>query len=120
MENQNNEITKIRDGYMPRERTKLDELKTLDKKAKTFPSVFAYILGSVAALILGTGMCLAMHVIGAPTLSPVVLTTLGVITGCIGIALCSANYFIYKKMLKSRKAKYRDRILELSEELLNK
>lgn len=119
MENQNKYVRKIRDSYTPREHTKFDELKKLDKKVKLFPSVFACVFGSVAALVLGTGMCLAMEVIGASLMSPAALMTVGVIVGCVGIALCIANYFIYKAMLNSRKKKYGARIVALGNELLN-
>ena len=104
---------------MPHERTKFDELRGLDKKVKTPAYVLAYMLGVVAALIFGTGMCLAMQVIGASRMSSTVLMVVGVIVGCIGIALCIANYFIYKAFLKSRKNKYGSQIVTLSNELLN-
>lgn len=119
MENQNNFITKVRDSYIPQEHTKLDELKELDKKVKLPATVLAYVLGSVAALILGVGMCLAMKVIGTALLSSTALMTVGVIVGCVGIALCIANYYIFKVMLNSRKKKYGEQIIALSNELLN-
>lgn len=120
MENQNKYITKVRDNYVPKEHTKLDELKELDKKVKMPALIFAYIFGSVASLILGTGMCLAMKIIGTSIMSPTVLMTVGVIIGVAGIILCIANYFIYKAMLSSRKKKYGSQIITLSNELLNK
>ncbi|MDE6373188.1 MAG: dihydropteridine reductase [Clostridia bacterium] len=119
MDEQNDVVTKIREGYIPRERTKLDELRALDKKVKLLPSVLAYVFGSVAALVLGVGMCLAMQVIGAGLASPTVLMAVGVVVGCAGIALCAVNYFIYKAFLKSRKNKYGGEILALSNQLLN-
>ena len=115
----NEYVTIVRDEYIPHARTTLDELRGLDRKVKLLPSVFAYTLGCIAALIFGTGMCLAMSVIGAPLMSPAVLMTVGVIVGCVGIALCIANYFFYRVALKSRKKKYGDRIVALSNELLN-
>lgn len=120
MENHDKYVAQIRDSYVPHERTKLDELKDLDEKVKTPPTVVACVLGTLAALILGVGMCLAMQMIGTAIMSPTVLMVVGVIVGCVGIALCIANYFIYKAMLKSRKAKYGSRIIEISNELLNK
>lgn len=116
---QNEYITKVRNNYTPHERTKLDELRELDKKVKLFPAVFAYVFGAVASLILGVGMCLAMEVIGASLMSHTALMAVGVIVGCIGIGLCVANYFIYKALLNSRKKKYGGRIVTLSDELLN-
>lgn len=120
MENQNKYVMKVRERYSPCEHTKLDELKELDKKVKLFPTVFAYFFGTVASLILGTGMCLAMKIIGASVMSATVSMTVGVIVGVAGILLCIANYFIYKAMLNSRKKKFGGQIVALSNELLNK
>lgn len=120
MENQDKYVATIREQYVPRERTKLDELKDLDAKVNTPPSIMAYILGVIAALILGVGMCFALRVLGAALMTSTVSMVVGCIIGAVGIALCVANYFIYKAMLKSRKAKYGDRIIEISNELLNK
>ena len=106
-------VERIRAQYTGRERTKLDELKELDKRAKRPATVFAYTFGTIGTLILGLGMCLAMKVIGD-------LMVLGILIGLVGIALVSVNYFIYKKLLKSRKDKYSSRIFALSDELLNK
>lgn len=118
MKNQNKYITKVRDSYIPHEHTKLDDLRVLDKKVKLFPSVFAYIFGSIATLILGIGMCLSMKVIGVSLMFPI--DVVGAMIGCVGIILCIVNYYIYKAMLKSRKRKYGSQILTISNELLNK
>lgn len=115
MENKKEYLEKIRKEYSEEDTTKLDKLKSLDKKVKTAPMVFAYTFGSIAALILGLGMCLAMKVIGETTTWMVV----GIVIGVVGIALMSVTAPIYFKMLNSRKTKYADEILKLSNELLN-
>lgn len=120
MENQNKYVMKVRDDYIPKEHTKLEELKDLDKKVKMPALIFAYIFGAVASLILGTGMCLAMKTIGASLMSDSALMAVGVIVGVVGIILCIANYFIYRAVLNSRKKKYGSQIVSLSNELLNK
>lgn len=120
MENQEKNVKKIMDSYTPHERTKYDELKELDQKVKKPALIFAYVFGTVAALILGVGMCLAMKIIGTTVMSSTVLMTVGVIVGCIGIALCIANYFIYEAILKARKKRYGNQILTLSNELIEK
>ena len=105
-------VEKIRSRYTEREITKLDELKELDRSVKRPANIFAYIFGSVGALILGGGMCLAM---------PEVIEgymPLGIVIGVIGMAMVGFNYFIYKKLLQSRRDKYSHRIFELSNELL--
>ncbi len=116
-ENQTKYAENVRAQYLPHEETKLEKLRKLDRKVKRPAEIFAYIFGSASALVLGTGMCFAMKVIGVsvPAMMPA-----GIVIGCVGIALCVANYFIYKAMLKSRKKKYGDQVLALSDELLNK
>lgn len=105
-------VEKIKASYSIKEQTKLDELKALDKKVNTPATVFAYIFGSIACLILGVGMCLAMKIIGS-------YMALGVIIGVVGIALLFCTYPIYTAILKKRKEKYSKRIFELSDSLLN-
>lgn len=106
-------IEKIRASYAEKEITRLDELKDLDKKVKRPAQVFAYVYGSLSSLVLGTGMCLAMKVIGNSM-------TLGIGIGLVGIALTLTTYPIFKTILKRRKNKYAPKIFELSDSLLNK
>lgn len=103
---------KIKAEYSPAQATKLDELKRLDKKVKLPAKIAAYSVGAAGTLVFGTGMCLCLKVIGN-------FFALGVVAGCAGIALCVASYFIYKAILKARKKKYGEKIVELSGELLN-
>ncbi len=116
MENKNY-IEKIKKEYteVEKETTKLDTLKSLDTKVKRLPNIFAYTYGSISTLIFGTGMCLGMNIIGKSTPWMVI----GIILGVVGIGLCTSTYFIYKKMLKARKAKHSKEIVELANELLN-
>lgn len=107
-------VERIRNGYEDREITKTEQLKMLDKKVRRPANIFAYVFGSVSALVFGTGMCLAMKVIGA-TLNPAI----GICVGVAGMGLCVTNYYIYKAILKKRKAKYSAQILELCDEALN-
>ena len=106
-------IEKIRASYTEKEDTKLDELKQLDKKVKRPAQIFAYVYGTVSSLVLGTGMCLAMKVIGNSM-------ALGIIIGVVGIALALTTYPIFKVILKKRKEKYASQIFELTDSLLNK
>lgn len=112
MENVEQFVKEINEEYAPHGATKVDELVKLDKKVKTPAFVTSLVLGIAGALVLGTGMCLAMKVIGD-------MFALGIVIGCVGIAICAANYFIYKAILKSRKKKYGEEILALSDELLH-
>lgn len=109
-------VEQIRDSYVEKGITKFDELKQLDRRVKLPAEIFAYVFGSLSSLVLGTGMCLAMKVIGAGLSFAM---PLGIGVGLVGIALVSVNYPIYQKILKSRKKKYASRIMELSNSLLN-
>ena len=102
---------KIRAQYMEKESTELDELRALDKRVKHPATLFAYIFGTVGALILGGGMSLAMGVIGDAMLP-------GILIGCAGIGMVSVTYALYQRLLAGRRAKYKDEIHALSEKIL--
>ncbi len=110
--NERQTVESIRAQYEERQWTKLDRLKALDKGVKRPAQIGAYIFGSLGALVLGGGMCLAM---------PEVIVgymPLGIAVGVVGIAMVSANYFIYKARLKSRRRKASAEICRLSDEIL--
>ena len=103
----------IANQYSKKETTKVKQLKKLDAKARVPASIFAYTFGIVCALVLGTGMCLCMNVIG----SGIVAFVIGLIVGVLGIIGCSLNYPIYKKILEIGKSKYGSDILRLAKEI---
>lgn len=109
-------VKEIKEGYEPKSKTKYDELIALNRKVELPAYIFAYAFGVIGALILGVGMCLAMQVIG----TGVPLMVLGIVVGIIGIALVSVNYPIFLAIMKSRKKKYAEKVIALSQELLNK
>ncbi|MGM9968794.1 MAG: dihydropteridine reductase [Anaeroplasma sp.] len=112
--NENKYVNKIVEQYTDKDATTLEELKLLDRKVNFPPKLFAYIFGGISALILGFGMCVAMQVILSNFM------WIGIIIGILGIILCIINYFIYRRYLKARKNKYKNKIIELSNEILNK
>ena len=116
METEMTAVEKIRAGYMPKEKTKIEELRALDKRVKRPAQIFAYVYGSVSALIMGTGMCLAMKVIGA---SLAFGMPLGIVVGLLGMGLAATTYPLYQKFLQKRKKKYANRIFELSDKISN-
>lgn len=99
--------------YAPKESSKLVALKKLDNKAKLPASIFTYSFGIISALVFGTGMCLAMQVIG----SGMAGMALGIVVGIVGLSGCCVNYPIYKKMLEKSKAKYAFEIVELARQI---
>ena len=103
----------IAKDYAPKESSKLVALKKLDNKAKLPATIFTYSFGITSALVFGTGMCLAMQVIGSGLAGMV----LGIVVGIVGLAGCGINYPIYKKMLEKGKAKYAYEIVELARQI---
>ena len=88
-------IQKIRTQYTEKESTELDALKELDKKVKRPANVFAYIFGSIGAIVMGSGMSLVMTDIGT-TVGVAEPMFLGIVIGIIGMAMAIFNYPIYK------------------------
>ena len=99
--------------YAPKDSSKIVALRKLDRKAKLPATIFTFTFGIISSLVLGTGMCLAMQVIG----SGAIMMALGIIIGIIGIVGCAVNYPIYKKILENGKKKYAFEIVELAKEI---
>ena len=99
--------------YAPKEKSKIIALRKLDRKAKQPATIFAYTWGLIFSLVLGTGMCLSMQVIG----NSLAHMILGIILGIIGIVGCGVNYPIYTKMLEKGKKKYAYEIIELARQI---
>ncbi len=102
---------KIRSQYVEREVTELDELRRLDKTVKLPANIFGYTFGTAGALALGTGMSLAMGVIGSSM-------ALGIVIGVVGIAMVSVNYMLYSKLLAKRRAKHQDAVLKITNRII--
>ena len=107
---ENQEVLDIRKKYLPREETKLEELKRLDELVQSSGIVEGLSAGIGGTMLLGLGMCLAMEVIGNAI-------WLGVILGLIGIAGMIGAFPIYRKFFRKAKAQHINRILQLTEEL---
>ena len=111
-------VEKIRTKYVEKKDSSLDELRKLDKKVKRPAEVFAYIFGSISALVMGAGMSLVMTDIGA-TIGLADAMIPGIAVGIVGLVMAVVNYPIYKGMINSRKKKYAPEILALSEKIIN-
>lgn len=99
--------------YAPKDNSKIVALRKLDKKAKRPANIFTYTWGTVFTLVFGTGMCLAMKVIGSGLAGMI----LGIALGTVGLVGCAVNYPIYKKILERGKKKYAYEIVELARDI---
>ena len=110
-------VQKIRSQYTEKKNTELDALRALDAKVKRPANIFAYVFGSFSAIIMGTGMSLVMtdinEIIGItePMLP-------GIVIGVVGMFMAIINYPIYKGILTSRRKKYADKIMQLSNKIM--
>ena len=111
-------VEKIRTKYVEKKDSSLDELRKLDRKVKAPAEVFAYIFGSISALIMGAGMSLVMTDV-ANMLGLGDMTIPGIAVGVVGMVLAIGNYPIYKGILTSRKKKYADKVIALSNKILS-
>ena len=110
-------VQKIRTQYTEKEYTKLDALKELDRKVKRPANVFAYAFGTISTIIMGSGMSLVMTDIGS-MLGITNSMVPGIEIGIIGMVMAIINYPIYKKILNSRRKKYADQVIELSDKIM--
>ena len=108
---------KIRAQYTEKTTTELDALRELDSKVRRPANVFAYVFGSISAIIMGSGMSFVMTDL-ASQLGLGDMMIPGIAIGVVGMALALINYPIYKAILNSRKKKYGAEILALSEKIL--
>ena len=111
-------VQKIRTQYTEKEHTQLDALKELDAKVKRPANVFAYIFGSISAIIMGGGMSLVMTDIGS-NIGVENAMLPGIIIGIAGMLMAIINYPIHKSILTSRKKKYADQIMKLSDKIMS-
>lgn len=112
-------VQKIRTQYMEKDTSEknLDMLRELDAEVKRPANIFGYVFGSIGAIVMGAGMSLVMTDIGAQigisNTMPV-----GIVVGIFGMIMAIINYPVYKAILSSRKEKYAERILSLSEKIM--
>jgi len=111
-------VQKIRTQYTEKENTQLDELKALDAKVKRPANVFAYVFGSLSAMIMGAGMSLVMTDIGSIIGMENAMVP-GIVVGVVGMIMAIINYPIYKKMLGSRREKYAEEVIALSDKIID-
>ena len=107
---ENQEVLRIRKKYLPKEETKLEELKRLDSLVQNSGVIQGLCAGIGGCLVFGLGLCLALEVIGH-------MIWLGVILGLVGTAGMLTAFPIYRKIFHKAKARHSPRILELAAQL---
>lgn len=113
---QQREVEEIRKKYIPQEEDTMERLRRLHGIPTQKAQTAAIAVGIIGALIMGTGMSLAMTDLGAALGSRSMV--LGIAVGIVGMALVALAYPIYNRVLKKQREKIAPEILRLSDELL--
>ena len=115
------EIKAIRKKYATPEQTedKMAQLRRLDATVTQKATSISLVFGVIGALILGTGMSLAMTDIGKIIgLSGGMAMLIGILIGIIGIVLVCVAYPIYNRIVKKEREKIAPEIIRLTDELM--
>ena len=113
---QQKEVEAIRKKYLPREEDKMEQLRKLHAVPTQKAQAASLAVGVVGALIMGTGMSIAMTEIGAALGS--LAMVIGILVGIVGMVLVALAYPLYNRVLKKQREKIAPEILRLSDELL--
>lgn len=113
---QQKEIEAIRKKYVPQEEDKMDRLRRLHAIPTQKAQAASLAVGIIGALIMGTGMSLAMTEIGAALGS--LAMVLGILIGIVGMVLVALAYPVYNSTLQKERAKIAPDILRLTDELM--
>ena len=108
---QNSEVRHIRSKYLPKEQSRLDQLRALDAGVTRRGTAVSLAHGVVFALLLGLGMSCCMVWAGELFLP-------GILIGCVGLGGVVGSYPIYSRIVKQDREKIAPEILRLSEELI--
>ncbi len=115
------EIKAIRKKYAAPDETedKMAQLRRLDASVTQKATTVSLVLGIIGALILGTGMSLAMTDIGTMIgLSGGMAMLVGIVIGIVGAVLACVAYPIYNCIVKKEQEKIAPEIIRLTDELI--
>ena len=97
---QQNEIEKIRNKYIPKEESKMDQLIRLDKQAERPGTIASIAMGTIGCLILGIGMCCTLV-----WNSSIEIFIAGIVVGIAGMVVTGFAYPTYKRLQKKKEQK---------------
>lgn len=113
---QQEEIKRIRKKYAAPAEDKMEQLRKLDRQASQKAQAWSIVLGVIGALILGTGMSIAMTELSGFLGGTAMF--IGIPVGLIGIVLVALAYPVYNRILKKERQRIAPEILRLTDELL--
>lgn len=105
------EIKKIREKYIPKEESKMEQLRRLDESTTKPGMIVSLIVGIISTLVMGFGMCCCMVWMEN-------LFIPGIIIGMIGIGGVASAYPLYSYITKKYRKKLAPEIIRLTDELM--
>ncbi len=114
------EIKAIRQKYAAQEQPedKLATIRRLDAQVTEKATVVSLVLGILGALIMGSGMSLAMTDIGELLgLNATLAMLVGIGVGVVGMVMAGMAYPAYNRIVKKQREKIAPEILRLTDEL---
>ena len=115
---QQQEIERIRKKYLPKEESKMDQLRKLHGIPTQKAQSVSLAVGIIGALIMGAGMSLVMTDL-ASALGSLALV-IGIVVGIVGMVLVALAYPLYNRVLTREREKIAPEILKLTDELMAK
>lgn len=109
---QQKEVEKIRNKYVSKEESKMEQLIRLDKQAERPGTIASIAVGTTGTLILGVGMCFVLV-----WNSGIASLIAGTVIGLVGMMMAGFAYPIYTRVTKKERAKVAEQIIALSNEL---
>jgi len=110
--NQQAEINEIREKYLPKDESKMEQLRKLDASTTKPGMITSVIIGIVGVLLFGQGMTWTVD-------GPNERFVWGIVIGVIGLGIMALASPVYRYMTKKRREKVAPQILKLTEELSN-
>ncbi len=113
---QQKEVEAIRSHYILKSEDPMETLRQLHKRPTQKAMGWSIAVGTVGALMMGSGMSLVMTELG--DLIGKYAMPVGIGIGVVGMMLAALSYPLYRHTLRKNREKIAPRILELTDRLL--
>lgn len=108
---QQNEVRKILEKYLPHDEDKMEQLRKLDRSVARPGIIVSLILGIIGGTLHGIGIRFVLTDAGS-------ISIVGVITAIIGLLIICSAYPVYRIITKNLRRKVTPQIISLCQELL--
>ena len=105
------EAERIKKRYLPKEETKMERLRRLDRRAQNAGRLPSIIVGILGCLVFGVGMCFGLDVFGGDDWLTVLFCGLGIL-------IMAPVYPLYKRASERTRDTLAPEIIRLSDEII--